>query len=81
MKSTAKKCIKPFDPDAINFLIAPFSLGNHWTGDVATCHKNDLIFNKGPMWIIIHMYSMHETYDDDEYDHMNVFLEYLHHLI
>ena len=48
-KSTAKKCIKPFDPDDINFVIAPFSLGIHWTGIVATCHKDDSMFTKGPM--------------------------------
>ena len=80
LKCTVKKCIKSFDLDNINFVIASFSLGHHWTGAVATCYKNYSLFNEGPMWIFFYMDSLNKPYDDDDDAHMNVFLEYLHHL-
>ena len=80
LKYTAKKCIKTFNPDDINFVIATFSLGIHWTGAVATRHNNDSFFCKGPMWIILHMESMNNTYNDNEDAQMNVFVEILHRL-
>ena len=51
LKSTENKCMKSFDADIINMVIAPFSLGVHWTRTVATRYKNDSMFNEGPMWI------------------------------
>ena len=66
--------MQSFDSENINVLIAPFSLGIHWTGAVASRHKDDSIFTKGPMWIIIHMDSMNNTYNDYEDAHMNVFV-------
>ena len=72
--------MKSFNAEIINFVIAPSSLGAHWTGTVATHHKDDTIFTEGPMWIIIHMDIMNNKYDDDDDAHMNVFVEYLHHL-
>ena len=79
MKSTAKKLMQSFDADNINFVITPFSLLCHWTGAVAARHKENSIFYKGSMWIIIHMDSMNKNYNDYDDGPMNIFVELLHH--